>query len=176
MIFATAKPQPWGIVPRTRTRTRTFRNSGNSSRIVSPVESRGPSRKATFFEVPGSHGPSRKTTYVQTSNNSSKLNLSPYPIRKLTEGSNKTDIMNHIYTIDLDKAISQMQQQLGNRNESDKKVSSISDVIDMSINENFYYEEFDKEMDEEEYIDEEEEKSQRLQYFRERRFSIFPIA
>jgi len=95
--------------------------------------------------------------------------------------ANNNDLYNKdVFTIDLSKAKDKVQQQLGDRIEGEENELPITDIIDYEVGmDNLGYdEEFDDEMidEEEEYIDDEEEKAQRLQYFRERRFSVFPIA
>lgn len=88
--------------------------------------------------------------------------------------------MGGIYTIDLNKALNKVQQQLGDRIEDDgeQRLPPTTEIVDFDVYvDNFEAdEEFEDEEMDEEYIDEEEEKAQRLQYFRERRFSVFPIA
>lgn len=196
LVFATAKPQPWGTMPRSRRATAYSRYSTNS-RIASRAASRGPSRKATILEADGSRVPSRRATFrqqQQISSGNSRIGsvlTTPSQARKGQIVQTDPEAANggDIYTIDLNKAVNrQLQQQLSDRIEggapelcedrageqdAGRAAEVLNDYNDMADFE--YDEDFDYEMDEE-YLDEEEEKAHRLQFFRERRFSVFPIS
>lgn len=188
LVFATAKPQPWGTMPRSRRATAYSRYSGNS-RIASRAASRGPSRKATFLEANGSRAPSRRATFrqqqQQQSNTNSHLSsavTTPHQGRKTVQTDPEAANNGDIYTIDLNKAVNkQLQQQLSDRIEGaplpeDRAQAATAEVLDYEYRGDFEFDEdFDDDMDEE-YLDEEEEKAHRLQFFRERRFSVFPIS
>lgn len=158
LLFATASPQPWGVLPsrsRRPTVASTRAASRAQSRAVSRVQSRAVSRAV-----------SRKATFVDTADQlERKATLrakmdTPRLERRLEE---KLDDEDDVYTIDIDKAINKMRKELGDRIESDLKQDT--------TNVEEYFDE-----DGEEYVDYEEEEAERLQYFKERRFSIFPIA
>lgn len=188
LVFATAKPQPWGTLPRSRRATAYSRYSANS-RIASRAASRGPSRKATFLEANGSRVPSRRTTFrQQQSSTNSRMGsavTTPHQGRKAVqtvqtdpEAANNGEI----YTIDLNNAVNkQLQQQLSDRIEGapapeDRAQAATAEVLDYDYMDDLEFDEdFDYDNDEE-YLDEEEEKAHRLQFFRERRFSVFPIS
>lgn len=201
LVFATAKPQPWGTMPRSRRATAYSRYSTNS-RGASRAASRGPSRKATILEANGggSRVPSRRATFrqqqqqVQASNGTSRVGsalTTPSLARKGAQTVQTDPEANNggdIYTIDLNNAVNrQLQQQLSDRIEGGPMPLPLEDraglqsgqsaqVLDYDDMADFEYDEnFDYEMDEE-YLDEDEEKAHRLQFFRERRFSVFPIS
>ncbi|KAI2796614.1 hypothetical protein BLOT_014407 [Blomia tropicalis] len=193
--FATAKPQPWGVAPRSRCTTMySQKYSNNNSRIVSRIVSRVPSRvqsrRATFINdnnnnnnnnnIPTSRVASRRTTIIHNnSSNKTSATNTPNQNRKFP-----IDPMhpNDIFTIDLNKVVYTAQQQLGNKCETEREMGNMSNEIeyDLCIDEFEYDINFDSINFDDLYLnddaDVEEEKAQQLQYVRERRLSIFPIA
>lgn len=158
--------------------------------MASRIASRAPSRKATFIETSGSRVPSRRQTFRQnnrsrTSSRYDSATSTPHLNRKPTVDPEVN--RESIYTIDLNNALNRrLQQTLSDRIEGDSQEKTtmpqpgpqpVNEVIDYeAYSGDFEFgEDFDDDMDEE-FYDEEEEKTQRLQFLRERRFSVFPIA
>ena len=166
-------------------------NSRIVSRIVSRVPSRVQSRRATFINdnnnnnnnnnnIPTSRVASRRTTIIHNnSSNKTSATNTPNQNRKFP-----IDPMhpNDIFTIDLNKVVYTAQQQLGYKCETEREMGNMSNEIeyDLCIDEFEYDINFDSINFDDLYLnddaDVEEEKAQQLQYVRERRLSIFPIA
>lgn len=187
MIFGTAQAQSWGVLPPSHSRRATIvsRSRGPSrgpSRGASRGASRLASRRATFVE----QAPSRKATIVRKTGASTESQVNstlgtPRTQRKAQFDDGPSQANDDIFTIDLNKAIKNKLKDRFEREPDDVEDTGFDETEDVEADKYLdgHYEEGDYEIFDEEIeieLDEEEERLERLQYFKERRFSVFPIA